>query len=888
MRHIDEQNGGASDAPDARERATGSLLEREAELQRMGALLDAVARTREGVTLVVRGEAGIGKTALVEHFAQLHSRRLHHLCGGCEALFAPRPLGPLVDVANALPPALADAIRSGRPNHELFPAFLSHLRDAQRVTLLVLEDVQWADEATLDFIKYVGRRVRQVPVVFVVTYRDDELRREHPLRRVLGELPAQSTHRVPVALLSQQAVAQLATRAGRDAQAIFRATDGNPFFVTELLSAAGDALPSSIRDAMLARLARLSDAARDLAELASLSPAQLPLDLARVLVLPGTDAIDECVGQGLLCADARSLRYRHELARLSVEHELSATRRRELHARMFSSMRAVLGSAAPLSRLVHHAEAAGLVEDVLQLAPSAAREAARSSAHREAAELYALALKHGARLGERTRAELLEARAHECMLTNLPAAAIEARLNALTLRRSLADTLEEGVNLRWLARLHWLHDADPVAHTYAEAAVAVLERLPANRELAMAYSTISQLQMVTDHTADAIDWGERAIALAKTLGDIEALVHAMNNVGTARLQVRRDEVGWAALERSLVLALAHGFEEHAARAFNNLQTTSVLHREYRRALEYAERGIAFCEERDLDVYTARLHIRRAHAYIELGRWHDADRDLQRLKELALSPLERATSGFVRALLELRRGRAGAEQALAGLAQTLRKIGVQLWFTATSAACAEAAWLRGDAHAVEAAARPALELASTFGESWKTGQLAAWLQRAGRPSAVAPQAVALPYALELSGKWQAAANEWSRLGCPYDRGLALLAGDEAAMREAQQIFDALGARPAADLTRRRLRAIGAKGVPRGRYKVARSDPQGLTRREREVHELLRLGMSNEDIARRLHRSTRTIEHHVSAILAKLGLPSRAKAIAVARDGGHREI
>ena len=889
MGSMDEQSSSSRDASIVGQATVGTLLERDAELRRMGSVLDAVHRTRAGATIVLRGEAGIGKTALVEHFAGLHSRRLRCLHGGCEALFAARPLGPLVDLMDDLPPALADDIRSARPPHQLFPAFLSYLRDAQRVTMLALEDLQWADEATLDFVKYVGRRVRQVPAVLVLTYRDDELRRDHPLRRVLGDLPAQCTHRVSIPLLSEHAVAELAQRAGRSAEGIHRTTDGNPFFVTELLAAAGDAVPSSIRDAMLTRIAGLSPAARDLAELASLSPVQLPLDVARGLVAHASDVIDECVGRGLLLADTRSLRYRHELARRGIEQELSAAHRRELHARMFRAMREAPGPSPSLSHLVHHAEAAGLVDEVLQLAPTAAREAARSSAHREAAGLYALALKHGADLPAAARAELLEARAHECMLTNLPADAIDARLSALALRRTLGDALQEGVNLRWLARLHWLRDADPVAQTYAEAAVAVLERLPGHRELAMTYSTVSQLQMVNDNTADAVEWGERAIALAKSLGDIEALVHALNNVGTAKLQVSADESAWAMVERSLVLALAHGFEEHAARAFNNLQTTSVLHRHYGRALEYAERGIAFCEERDLDVYTARLHIRRAYAYIELGRWDEAERDLQRLRQLlALSPMERATSGFVHALLDLRRGRPGAEQTLAALAQTLRKIGVQLWFTATAAASAEAAWLRGDADGIEAVARPALELATRFGASWKIGQLAAWLKRADRPVSVASQAVALPYAFELSGDWRAAAGEWSRLGCPYDQGLALLSGDEAALREALQIFERLEADPAAEVVRQRLRAIGAKGIARGRYKHARTDPQGLTRREREVHELILLGMSNEHIARRLHRSTRTVEHHVSAILAKLGLGSRAEAIALGRDADLPQI
>jgi DNA-binding NarL/FixJ family response regulator len=146
---------------------------------------------------------------------------------------------------------------------------------------------------------------------------------------------------------------------------------------------------------------------------------------------------------------------------------------------------------------------------------------------------------------------------------------------------------------------------------------------------------------------------------------------------------------------------------------------------------------------------------------------------------------------------------------------------------------------------------------------------------------------LPYELELADNWRAAANEWSRLGCPYDQALALLAGDEAALREAQEIFEKLTARPAAELVRRRLRVLGARGIRRGRYGHARADPNGLTRREREIHELLALGMSNEAIARQLHRSTRTVEHHVAAILAKLGLSSRSQAIARGREVGPGE-
>jgi DNA-binding CsgD family transcriptional regulator/tetratricopeptide (TPR) repeat protein len=883
---MEEREARANDAATAGDRlAVAPLLERESELRRIGAVLDAVQNSRAGACVAISGEAGIGKTALVEHFARLNAARLHCLHGGCEALFTPRPLGPLVDMADDLPPALADSVRSGRSLHELFAALLSYLRDAQRVTLVILEDVHWADEATLDFVKYLGRRVLQVPVLLLVTYRDDELPRDHPLRRVLGELPARSTHRLVLPLLSEQAVEKLAERAGRTAVGIHRATDGNPFFVTEVLAAAADTIPSSISDAMHARIMRLSAPARAVAEHVSLSPAHLEVELVGALLGPATAAIDECVAQGLLVVTGRWLGYRHELARQSIEEALSAARRLELHAAMFGALRDIARQAVPLSRLVHHAEGAGLDGEVLQLAPIAAREAARSSAHREAAALYALALAHAGRLDGAARAELLEARAHECMLTNLPDEAIEARTRALALRRALADIEHEGIDLRELSRSYWNRNADPAAREYARAAVDVLQRLPPGRELAMAYSVMAHLHLVGEDVPTAIDWGNRAIALAATLDDAEALSHALNTVGTAEMRTRRELSSWAKLERSLALALSHGLEEHAARAYNNLYIVSVLHRDYARGLGYAAQGIAYCDERDIDVFSVRLRIRRAYTYIELGRWADAQRDLAVLDEsLTPSPMERATCEFVRGVLALRQGAPESGSRITELAAQLRAIGIELWFTTTAAACAEATWLRDDADGVERAINAELDAAIALGEPYRTGQLAVWLRRVGRLPDDFHHAVARPYELELAGDFREAAREWAALGCPYDQALALLAGDETAMRDGLRILDALGAKPAAELARRRLHAIGARGVQRGRYGHARADPQGLTRREREISELVASGMSNEDIARQLHRSTRTIEHHVSAILGKLGVSSRAQAIALARDAG----
>jgi DNA-binding CsgD family transcriptional regulator len=337
------------------------------------------------------------------------------------------------------------------------------------------------------------------------------------------------------------------------------------------------------------------------------------------------------------------------------------------------------------------------------------------------------------------------------------------------------------------------------------------------------------------------------------------------------------------LEQSLAIALRHDLDEHVARAFHNLYIVSVLHRDYVRGLDHAARGIAFCDQRDMDLVSVRLRVRRAYTLIELGHWSEAQRDLAALDgPLAPSPLERPTYEFVQGLLRMRQG---VPEATSGIGELAGEIGMQLWFTTKAAAVAEAAWLRGDTEGVVQDVGGELDAAIALGEHWRIGQLAVWLRRVGRLPDDFSHPVAEPYALELAGRFREAASEWANLGCPYDQALALVGGDEATMRDGLRILDKLGARAAAERVRRQLRESGARGVERGPYGHVRSDPQGLTHREREIHELLARGMSNEQIARHLHRSTRTVEHHVSAILAKLGCSSRAEAIAAVRDA-HR--
>jgi DNA-binding CsgD family transcriptional regulator len=516
------------------------------------------------------------------------------------------------------------------------------------------------------------------------------------------------------------------------------------------------------------------------------------------------------------------------------------------------------------------------------LAPLAARHAATTGDHREAARLYALAFDGaGATLDDAAQARLLEAWAGELTLINRHREAIAAREQALAIHRQRGDRLREGINLRWLARLHWFdRGGQTTSVELAQQAIDTLQALPASRELALAYSTLSHLCLVREDMAGAQAWGLRAIELAEATDDAEAMTHALNNVGTAMLRQRDDALAWNRLARSLELALEHGLAVDAARAYNNLFILCVIHHDFAQGLGYAEQGIAHCEAHGLDVFSVRILIRRAFARIVMGQWALAAADLDQVAHRhAPSPMEASTHAFVASVLALRQGQGDAVQRLRDSIAAMHAHRVEIWFITTAAAQAEAAWLEGDAAALEAVARPALAAMLRIGDRWRAGELAAWLRRAGRPvDAGALLDGPAPYAHELAGRWQDAAAAWQRLCCPYDQALALCSGDDAALAEALVLFDALGARAAAERVRALLRERGVRGVPRGPQPRTRDDPLNLTARERQVFELLCRGLSNAAIAAELRRSERTVEHHVSALLRKCGVSTRVELLA----------
>ena len=534
--------------------AAEALLEREDALTSLRSALQS-AEAGEGRLVFVAGEAGVGKSSLVRALCADLGPRVRLLTGGCDPLFTPRPLGPLADVAAQTGGGLSDLVDSGAPPHLILRALVDTL-DVGR-TVLVLEDVHWADEASLDVLRLLGRRVADLPVLLIATYREDEIDTTHPLRLVLGDLVRlHTTSRVRVDPLSEKAVAVLAAPTGIDPTGLYHSTGGNPFFVTEVLATPGEAIPATVRDAVLARSAGLSEGGRKLLEAVAVVRPSADIWLLEALEDDISD-LDECLELGMLRPTGTGVAFRHELARLAVETSLRPDRLLALHRRALVALAHPPSGPLDVERLAHHADAAGDGHAVLEYAPGAAARAAAAGAHREAASQYERALRFADGLRPDERARLLRLWSHECYLTDQPEA-ITALEEAIDCFRKVGDARREGATIRALSNILWCPGRVPEAYARAQEALDVLEALPPSRELAWAYATTASHRKDADETAAAIEWGTRALELAEEVGEAEAYVHALNTIGTAEAYAGIPG-GVEKLERSLACAL----EQHS-------------------------------------------------------------------------------------------------------------------------------------------------------------------------------------------------------------------------------------------------------------------------------------------------------------------------------------
>jgi DNA-binding CsgD family transcriptional regulator len=789
---------------------------------------------------------------------------------------------PLRDIARAAGKSLVlghDLVRH-------FEWLLSLLSNPTRTSLLVVEDLHWADTATLDLVRFLSRRIGSVRALLLTTYRDEELGPRSAMRQLLGETTPGSVERVSLTPLSLSAVSQLAAKAGRTGSEVFALTAGNPFLVTETLAAAGAVPSESIRDATLARVARLSVAARAILEAASIFPRQAETAIVADLVsVPLDAALDECIEKGMLALDGGVMRFRHELARRAVQQSIAPAQRQSLHRAVVKEL--MLRPDSRASEIAHHAALAGEIASLIKFSERAANQAACAAAPREAAAHYASMLRHRSHLDAATLVDTLERCAEQSYLMGDPSNAMTFMTEAAGLRRAAGDCIALGRDLTRLTRFAWISGQRAEAERYAEESIAVLKEQPEGPELAWAYSHQSQLDMLAFRIGEAIAWGEKALQLARRLKQPEIVVHALGNIGTARAE-HDARASCSELEESFSLALAGGFHDHVQRAACNLTCIYYWRRDYPPALENIEKGILHAVARELTHWEAYLRGWRAVIRSDLGDWAAAEEEAQEVSSrLSIAAIYRFPALIALSRVRLRRGDPDDGTPLETASRysvTLAELQRTIYVVVTQA---EQLWLSAEpvpeTSEVLSQLREVHKTAEERQVSWVVEFASFWRHLLGERD-LAIEGLSPPFRDLLEGNWQAAADGWRSLRHPYEEAIALSLGDEAAQRRALDIWDRLGAVPAASRLRRSMRASGASAIPRGPIADTRANVAGLTRRQAHVLELVGEGLTNAEIAARLCISGKTAEHHVSAIMARLGAASRREAVAEAKKRG----
>ena len=858
------------------------ILEREAELSVLDDAIQAAA-AGDGSVVLVFGEAGIGKSSLVEAVRAQLPAEGRMFVGYCDDLATPRTLGPFRDLVGSVGSELSRAMLDGGDRDRMLAALRAELNWPDHPAVLVIEDIHWADEATLDALRYLIRRIAGLPAVLMLTYRDDELGRDHPLHGVLG-LASRSDHarRLPLRRLSAGAVRRLSAGSAVNAEDLFTLTAGNPFFVHELLaSAQGRNVPPSIADAVLARVRQLDPATQDVLEQLAVVPAALDRWLVDALVpriVPDTTAALAAAEQhGLITVSARRISFRHELTRRSIVAAVPSVRLMALNQHVLDVL--VCQDEPDVSQIVHHAAQAGDENAIVRFGPAAARDAARAGAHHEAVAHFALVLEHAGRFGPRERADLLEQYGIECYTTAHAERAVGAMRSAVELNRSLGDLAALGASLRWMSRLQWWKGDRPQAEQAGKEAVAVLERAGDERLLALALSNQSQLDMLAHRSAESIAYGERAAALARRAGDAATTSHALTNIGASQWN-QGDPAGQATLDEALRVALKAGDVEDACRAYVCIGWNLLDWFRLDEADPYITAGIRLAEESEFLGFLAYLHVQRGRLHLARGEWDEA----ARFAELGLdAPIPmRCAALTVLGRVAVRRGQPEAAGLLGPAWKLATQIDEMQRIGPVAAARAEEAWLRGDRDRVREIAMPVYQEARRLGDPVHEAELGYLLAKSGQLVEVTGDR---PYALQAGGRWREAAEAWQTAGCPYEHATALADSPEPEhLLAALEIADDLGARPLAAQVRAQLRALGVTHIPRGPVGETRANPAGLTARQVDVLRLLGQGYTNAQIARQLVVSVRTVDSHVAAVLDKLGAPDRRHAAERAAELG----
>ena len=508
----------------------------------------------------------------------------------------------------------------------------------------------------------------------------------------------------------------------------------------------------------------------------------------------------------------------------------------------------------------------------------AARQAAEVGAHVEAARLYLTAIEYYQGSDKNTLIQFYEAYAYECYLTNQVKEAIIYSGKLLTLLKEQNDAEKIGNCMRFLSRLWWLEGNRKKAENFGEQAIEVFSNQPSSAAKAMAFSNMSQLKLLFDRTSECVEWGEKAIVIAREVGDEETLCHALNSVGAVQMILQSSKhKGIGSLQQSLEIALKNSYHDHSGRAYTNLGSIAMRSKNHEFAKRILDEGLKYCEERDLDSWRSHLLSSKARLNLETGNWKEAssiaDILLKNENQQAVVTL---SALVVAASIKMRIGDADVLPLLLEAGSMAFENMEMQRIIPSLVALLEYEWLTGNITIKTKDIDRATGMIGQSINNIENSEFAFWLLKA-RKQHLPLKNVYEGYDVSNVKKTQKAAVLWQKLGYPYAQAMVLFEGNDDDKRKAIKIVHDLGANTTYEKLKQEMRTSGIKNIPRGIRKSTQANPALLTRRELDVLQLLNENMQNKEIAVKLFISPKTVDHHISSILFKLDVDTRLKAV-----------
>ena len=866
-----------------------------------------------GSLVLVGGEAGSGKTSVVRETVARCGNSVAVVQGACDPLTTARPLGPVLEIAAHPDLGLGGLIGDARTPADVAAELTDALASHPGAVLVVVEDLHWADDGTLDTMRYLARRVDRTRAVVLATYRTDEVVDDHRLVPVLGHLRRLTpTRHVETRPLSLEAVRDLVRQAEveLDPVLVHRRTGGNAFFVTEVLASgqSGSDVPGNVAAAVMARVAALDAGTRRLVEAVAISPRALEYEYA--VALTSVDdgeidetavderAVDEATSSGVLSVVGATFEFRHELARLAVEQSTPDGRRRRMCRALVDRLVADPRAADDVARIAHHAIELGDGDLILRYGLQAADMATDRGSNREAAQFLAhvvrVAESPGSGVGEdalngwRVRLGSL----HRLVGDHSAAALVLERAAADYRRRS--DHAGLSAALRSLSAVAREVGERSRAEVLADDAVVAAEASGDQLLLAQALAQSAAISMLARRARSAAELAERGLALAVDQGHDATVVDAEHMLACANLLAGSEDQAIDTLTRLERRASEIGDTARQVSIAVNIGTGCGEVRRYQQAEPWLVEAEALAVGVDMDQAAAYCAAWLARVAFETGRWDDVAGHVQRATngpwsqpDSGADPVPDPSIGGITARgalgrTRVRRGDPGGREALVEAIEVGADHDVQYLWPVACGLAEDARW-RGDTGAGLAWLAPIHDRALQTESTWARGETSYWMWRLGGFAGPPPDLVARPFGLAMTGRWSEAADAWEKLGCPYEQALSLVdSGLPQPISRALTILDSLGARPAAQWARQRLRDLGSVPVPPMPRPATIANPASLTNRQREVLELIVAGASNHEIAERLFVSKKTVEHHVSAVYTKLGVSDRPSAMVTGRE------